>query len=159
MCFLDFFFFTLVVLLLPAWNNKVVFDFSLIFGGITVLSWGYLQIFNSGDITKPKLVDFFKFLHMADPHLLCPTCQIIKTPRSHHCNICNQCVERYDHHSVLINKCIAAKNHQVYLIFIASLLSTFITTIVGAIEGVQYIKTIPEKRIPRDTNNMLYVLP
>ena len=133
--FLDIYLLMLLVFLLPAWNNKTLFISTVIFGGITGVTWGLLQFFNPGDIVKPKQVDFFKFLSIAEPHYLCPTCQIMKTPRSHHCNICNQCVERFDHHSLLLNKCIGVKNHQIYLVFIASLLCTFVTTIVGTFIG------------------------
>lgn len=53
-CFLDMFYFMLVVFLLPAWNDYTVFTLTVIFGSITGMTWGFLQMFNSGDIVKPK---------------------------------------------------------------------------------------------------------
>lgn len=48
---------------------------------------------------------------------LCPYCQVIKTPRSFHCHICNKCVDRYERHCVWTNNCVGRKNHSVFLVF------------------------------------------
>ena len=49
---------------------------------------------------------------------LCFECEVITLPRSHHCNVCKQCVERYDHHCPWLNSCIGSKNHGNFFVFV-----------------------------------------
>ena len=49
---------------------------------------------------------------------LCPDCKIIRPPRSHHCNICNKCVDRFEAHSVWTNSCVGRSNAYLYFMFI-----------------------------------------
>ena len=51
--------------------------------------------------------------------LVCPTCQLIKPPRSKHCSVCRQCVLRFDHHCVWINACVGEGNHRWFMGFLA----------------------------------------
>jgi len=57
---------------------------------------------NPGYLDKPK-IQFLDLLDKLDPTMLCPECEVIRTPRSRHCSICNRCVERFDHHCPWIN--------------------------------------------------------
>lgn len=52
---------------------------------------------------------------------LCPECQVIRTARSRHCAICNQCVERFDHHCPWINNCVGINNHNAFLMFLITI--------------------------------------
>ena len=81
---------------------------------------------NPGYLKKPENVSFLSMLKNFDPILLCPDCQIIRTQRSRHCSICNQCVERFDHHCPWINNCVGTGNHQVFLCFLISVIGTLI---------------------------------
>ncbi|XP_061336659.1 probable protein S-acyltransferase 1 [Gastrolobium bilobum] len=45
----------------------------------------------------------------------CRICKIFRPPRSCHCAICDNCVERYDHHCPWIGQCIALRNHRFYM--------------------------------------------
>ena len=65
---------------------------------------------------------FQELLQLIDPIQLCPTCLIVKTPRSKHCNVCNRCVERMDHHCPWLNNCVGVVNH-IYFMFFISLLT------------------------------------
>ena len=55
---------------------------------------------------------------MIDPIQCCPTCKIVKTPRSKHCNICDKCVERMDHHCPWLNNCVGVTNHLYFMLMI-----------------------------------------
>lgn len=64
---------------------------------------------------------FLELLHDINPVDLCPECKVIRTARSRHCAICNQCVERFDHHCPWINNCVGIKNHNAFLMFLVSI--------------------------------------
>lgn len=57
-------------------------------------------------------------MQLIDPIQLCPTCKIVKTPRSKHCNVCDRCVERLDHHCPWLNNCVGITNHIYFLLMI-----------------------------------------
>lgn len=42
-----------------------------------------------GYITKDPSIDFYELLSIFDPESLCPECEVVRPPRSRHCNICN----------------------------------------------------------------------
>lgn len=71
-------------------------------GLFTILLLIFGSCKNPGYLEKPK-IPFLTLLDKLDPTMLCPECEVIRTPRSRHCSICNRCVERFDHHCPWIN--------------------------------------------------------
>jgi hypothetical protein len=72
-------------------------------------------------------------LSKVHPCELCPDCEVLRTPRSKHCAICNRCVERFDHHCPWINNCVGIHNHNSFLVFIMTLLSILVTITISSI--------------------------
>jgi palmitoyltransferase ZDHHC13/17 len=64
---------------------------------------------------------------------MCPDCEVLRTPRSKHCAICNRCVDRFDHHCPWINNCVGIHNHNSFLVFIITLLLILVLIVASSI--------------------------
>ena len=68
---------------------------------------------------KPfKGQSFLELLRDINPADLCPECKVIRSARSRHCAICNQCVERFDHHCPWVNNCVGRYNQKYFVLFL-----------------------------------------
>lgn len=76
---------------------------------------------------------FMELLSKVHPCEMCPDCEVLRTPRSKHCAICNRCVDRFDHHCPWINNCVGIRNHNSFLVFIVTLLVILLLIISSSI--------------------------
>lgn len=114
-------------------NQKTTFfAFSLASLSIVLaISFAVATIKEPGFI-RPEF-EFMEILSKVHPCEMCPECEVLRTPRSKHCAICNRCVERFDHHCPWINNCVGVNNHNSFLVFIVTLLTVLILIIASSI--------------------------
>ncbi|KAH9601887.1 Palmitoyltransferase [Trypanosoma melophagium] len=59
---------------------------------------------------------------------ICPTCHIVRPPRSTHCQFCDYCVEVFDHHCGVIGCCVAKRTFRFFggFFIFTSILAIFV---------------------------------
>jgi palmitoyltransferase ZDHHC13/17 len=139
--FFDSIFAILFLFLFPRWQNTWSIYLIIISGMLTMLFWFITMNTDAGVMRRPKDIDFLKLMQSVDPLYLCPECEVIRTPRSKHCNVCNQCIERYDHHCPWVNNCVGIKNHRPFMMFLTFLIITILGTFIGTIVELVVIES------------------
>ncbi|GAA5961039.1 hypothetical protein JCM8115_002667 [Rhodotorula mucilaginosa] len=71
----------------------------------------------------------------------CPTCHAYRPPRTSHCRLCDNCVERTDHHCAFLNNCIGRRNYRPFIVFLTSAVVCAFYAIAFTIYHVVYALT------------------
>lgn len=71
----------------------------------------------------------------------CPTCHTYRPPRTSHCRLCDNCVERTDHHCAFLNNCIGRRNYRPFIVFLTSAVACAFYAIAFTLYHVVYALT------------------
>ena len=115
--------------------------------GLFLLSNGLFVIASfkdPGNIKKSNEISFLKLNKYFDPSYICPKCEVLRTPESRHCFICNKCVDRFDHHCHWLNTCVGAGNHLWFYAYLVSVWSYLVFNIIVCIYAMVHQQKVPE---------------
>lgn len=113
-----------------------------IFLGLSLVSFVLCWLKDPGYVKPDPTIDFLAIIEEFDPNQLCPECEVIRTSRSRHCNICNRCVNRFDHHCPWINNCVGAGNHGWFYLYILSTLLYASSLMIMSGQSLYYLMVI-----------------
>ena len=85
----------------------------------------------------------------------CYTCSMFRPPRTSHCSVCDNCVERFDHHCLWLGTCIGKRNYKYFYWFITSI---FINQIFQIFSSIYYVVNQAKKWKNKEKNSRFLVI-
>ena len=85
----------------------------------------------------------------------CYSCSLFRPPRTSHCSLCDNCVERFDHHCLWLGTCIGKRN---YKYFFCLLFFLIISGLFQIICGIYYVINQAYKLKNKEKNSLLIVI-
>ena len=114
-------------------KNEIFFYILVFVFGLDLLCFLLAMLINPGYIEKEPNLEFMELLETFEANSLCPFCEIIRIPKSRHCNICNKCVLRFDHHCPWIGKCVGKNNLCAFYTFLFMTFGTLILCFIATL--------------------------
>lgn len=112
-------------------NNKL--EVSLLVVSLTLFALTVTLFFISAikdpGIHRREGKKLLYLIESVDFDRICPVCEIVRSPLTRHCVICNKCVERYDHHCPWIDSCVGVRNHNYFFALLITVFTDFIISI------------------------------
>ena len=78
----------------------------------------------------------------------CYSCSLFRPPRTSHCSLCDNCVERFDHHCFWLGTCIGKRNYKYFYVLLLSISLNAIFQIIYCL----YFIIIQTKKIQNKEN-------
>ncbi len=82
----------------------------------------------------------------------CYSCSLYRPPRTSHCSVCDNCVERFDHHCIWLGTCIGKRNYKYFYLVLS------LTTILSLIQIFSCVGFIVVKLKQENYKKILYII-